>query len=182
VFAKLHRRSLDCFFSLTPTHCPLSPNSNGITSFADPHPLTPLESHRFKIIKRGHCFARVRRLPRLPRPSRGSGRGTSRRGGPQRSNPNSPISYLASVCPSKSFRMNTCKSVSKQKTLTTFRINTYEKHRGRGSYCSPEIPQGVPIRPARQERLGLLFPLATFNFRLSTSARSPSICALCQEC
>ena len=25
------------------------------------------------------------------------------------------------------FRMNTCKSVSKQRTLTTFRMNTYEK-------------------------------------------------------
>src|SRR5260370_40658789 len=31
-----------------------------------------------------------------------------------------------------SFRINTCKSVSKQRTLTPFRINTYEKHRGRG--------------------------------------------------
>ena len=28
------------------------------------------------------------------------------------------------------FRINTCKSVSKQTTLTSFRINTYEKHRG----------------------------------------------------
>src|SRR5713101_6604349 len=27
----------------------------------------------------------------------------------------------------KPFRMNTCESVSKQRTLTTFRINTYEK-------------------------------------------------------
>src|SRR5712664_1991223 len=32
----------------------------------------------------------------------------------------------------KSFRINTCKSLSKQTTLTLFRINTYEKHRGRG--------------------------------------------------
>jgi outer membrane lipoprotein-sorting protein len=29
-------------------------------------------------------------------------------------------------------RMNTCKSVSKQMTLTPFRMNTYEKHRGEG--------------------------------------------------
>src|SRR5713226_7610869 len=28
------------------------------------------------------------------------------------------------------FRINTCKSVSKQRTLTSLRINTYEKHRG----------------------------------------------------
>ena len=27
------------------------------------------------------------------------------------------------------FRINTCKSVSKQRTLTPFRMNTYEKHR-----------------------------------------------------
>jgi hypothetical protein len=30
------------------------------------------------------------------------------------------------------FRINTCKSVSKQSTLTSFRINTCEKHRGEG--------------------------------------------------
>src|SRR6266478_2587326 len=34
--------------------------------------------------------------------------------------------------PSKLFRINTCKSLSKQTTLTLFRINTYEKHGGRG--------------------------------------------------
>src|SRR5467141_1945753 len=34
--------------------------------------------------------------------------------------------------PSNSFRMNTCKSVSKQRTLTTFRMNTCEKP-GEGS-------------------------------------------------
>src|SRR5216684_6277978 len=37
---------------------------------------------------------------------------------------------------SKPFRMNTCESVSKQRTLTTFRINTYEKPRGRGAPLS----------------------------------------------
>ena len=35
--------------------------------------------------------------------------------------------------PPTTFRMNTCKSVSKQSTLTTFRMNTYEK-RGEGGY------------------------------------------------
>jgi hypothetical protein len=34
--------------------------------------------------------------------------------------------------PLKSFRINTCKSVTKQTTLTVSRINTYEKHRGEG--------------------------------------------------
>jgi hypothetical protein len=33
---------------------------------------------------------------------------------------------------SNSFRITTCKSACKQRTLTTFRINTYEKHGGRG--------------------------------------------------
>jgi hypothetical protein len=41
--------------------------------------------------------------------------------------PITPISRLHNP-----FKMNTCKSVSKQMTLTTFRMNTYEKHRGRG--------------------------------------------------
>src|SRR5713226_5818056 len=39
----------------------------------------------------------------------------------------------------KSFRMNTCESVSKQRTLTIFRINTYEKTGGRG-YPTPRAP------------------------------------------
>ncbi len=34
-----------------------------------------------------------------------------------------------------SFRINTCKSVSKQTTLTSFRITTYEKPRGGRGYC-----------------------------------------------
>ena len=33
--------------------------------------------------------------------------------------------------------MNTCKSVSKQKTLTTFGINTCEKPQGEGGYPRP---------------------------------------------
>jgi hypothetical protein len=39
--------------------------------------------------------------------------------------------------PPKSFRINTCKSVTKQTTSTISRINTYEKHRGEG---------GTPLR------------------------------------
>ena len=41
----------------------------------------------------------------------------------------------------KSFRINTCKSVSKQTTLSPFRINTYEKTRGRGRGVSPRVPE-----------------------------------------
>src|SRR6202048_2014298 len=36
------------------------------------------------------------------------------------------------AAPLTSFRINTCKSVSKQRTLTPFKMNTYEKPRGRG--------------------------------------------------
>jgi hypothetical protein len=46
--------------------------------------------------------------------------------------------FLCNVSP---FRMNTCKSVSKQRTLTIFKMNTYEKARGRGvsRFRSPRI-------------------------------------------
>jgi hypothetical protein len=43
----------------------------------------------------------------------------------------------------KPFRINTCKSVSKQTTLSTFRINTYEKTGGwgEGTVAAP-TPEG----------------------------------------
>ena len=51
-----------------------------------------------------------------------------RSSGPNRS---SPLLTAGSRMPSVSaFRMNTCKSVSKQRTLTIFRMNTYVKTRG----------------------------------------------------
>jgi hypothetical protein len=61
-------------------------------------------------------------LPRLPRASRGASKGA--------------LSFAfvlvrsswRFLCPPlTTFRMNTCKSVSKQSTLTIFRMNTYEK-------------------------------------------------------
>jgi hypothetical protein len=42
------------------------------------------------------------------------------------------IPHPRSLTSSISFGINTCKSVSKQMTLTCFRMNTYEKHRGEG--------------------------------------------------
>ncbi len=45
----------------------------------------------------------------------------------------------AKTAPLTTFRINTCKSVSKQRTLTLFRINTYEKQ-GRG-YPSTSAPR-----------------------------------------
>src|SRR5260370_17598115 len=54
-----------------------------------------------------------------------------------------------------SFRINTCKSVSKQTTLTIFRINTYEKHRGVGVLLLTRHPRkGVfPERPSAVKEL-----------------------------
>src|SRR2546427_5145804 len=57
------------------------------------------------------------------------------------------------------FRMNTCKSVSKQTTLTPFRINTYEKHGGEGAVIVNQTPdEGCPSRattcPERSRGIG----------------------------
>jgi hypothetical protein len=56
-------------------------------------------------------------LPRLPRASAKGARVSGARRCPNHSSPTL-------------FRINTCKSVTKQTTLTFFRINTYEKYRG----------------------------------------------------
>src|SRR6266478_836316 len=68
-----------------------------------------------------------------------------------------------------SFRINTCKSVSKQTTLSPFRINTYEKHRegvsrqspatlripstGHGSRVTGHVFRGLFRRSQREEIL-----------------------------
>src|SRR5260370_11476074 len=66
----------------------------------------------------------------------------------QRKCPNS-AQFWCNLSP---FRINTCKSVSKQRTLTPFRMNTYEKHRGWGvlwltshamRHVYPERPSGA---------------------------------------
>ncbi len=43
----------------------------------------------------------------------------------------------APAIPLSTFRMNTCKSVSKQRTLSPFRMNTYAKTGGRGAPGGP---------------------------------------------
>jgi hypothetical protein len=55
------------------------------------------------------------------------------RGEPRSAASHSLIPLPGPVASSISFGINTCKSVSKQTTLTIFRINTYEKHRGVGA-------------------------------------------------
>jgi hypothetical protein len=48
-------------------------------------------------------------------------------------------------CTPKSFRMNTCESVSKQRTLSAFRMNTCEKHRGVGVLWLTNYPMRVVV-------------------------------------
>src|SRR5260370_29421053 len=52
---------------------------------------------------------------------------------PRRSGENARI-FAQFWCNISPFRINTCKSVSKQRTLTTFRMNTYEKIWGGGGH------------------------------------------------
>jgi len=61
------------------------------------------------------------------------------------------------------FRMNTCKSVSKQRTLTTFRMNTYAKPGGEGVaslrdrlFLSEGPPQSINARVGSISRSALL--------------------------
>ena len=59
-------------------------------------------------------------------------------------------SARAPASPLSTFRMNTCKSVSKQRTLTPFRMNTYAKTGGGGSHGSaPVFRIGLPRIPLR---------------------------------
>src|SRR6266851_9575101 len=100
---------------------------------------------------------------------------------------NPDLSRLAKGCKSTeittltTFRINTCKSVSKRRTLTTFRINTYKKPRGGGAPTraplqlpassiqppEPHAPRSAPI-PCDLSRLPIL-PVTTgcspFDFR-----------------
>ena len=74
-----------------------------------------------------------------------------------------PISYPPNPlpCPPKLFRINTCKSVSKQTALTHFRMNTYEKQRGEGA------PPTFPSRNARKHFAHPLFFSTTCAMPLS---------------
>jgi hypothetical protein len=66
--------------------------------------------------------------------------------------------------PPKPFRINTYKSVTKQTSLTSFRINTYEKHRGEGVLLltSTAVRLHVAGRP-HGKALDSLFQLLTSN-------------------
>jgi hypothetical protein len=53
--------------------------------------------------------------------------------------------------PPKPFRINTYKSVTKQTSLTSFGMNTYEKHRGEGVLLLTRNPMGIPVLSDHRE-------------------------------
>ncbi len=104
-----------------PCHSYANTRDGGVTVpnfFVAPSPLTSARSVSCSV-------PLCRRLPR-------SGRGGNFQSCPGFVlQPDEPISSIFDDS-RISFRINTCKSVSKQTTLTPFRINTCEKPRGRG--------------------------------------------------
>src|SRR5258708_13104751 len=93
------------------------------------------------------------------------------------------------LCRLSPFRMNTSKSVSKQRTLSIFKMNTYEKRR-RGwpvmvnqesvKDSCPERPSGVKDLHVAQPLLAVLFPQVT-GHRARNSATPRIMCAPLQE-
>src|SRR5258708_39903369 len=69
--------------------------------------------------------------------------------------------------------MNTSKSVSKQRTLSTFRMNTYEK-RGEGRPVIVNQISAEEICPACPDLVGALIPILCPDFQLSTVNFRPS--------
>ena len=85
--------------------------------------------------------------------------------------------------------MNTCKSVSKQKTLTTFRMNTYEK-RG-GGVGSQRIQTGHIPDTSRTSAIACKTSAGhgdravrlkkSFDLSLNTNGRNPTMTELCER-
>ncbi len=68
-------------------------------------------------------------------------------------------SARAPASPLSTFRMNTCESVSKQRTLSTSRMNTYAKTGGGGSNATMSRCRGRALRPASERsKRSSLFP------------------------
>ena len=79
---------------------------------------------------------------------------------------------------SKLFRINTCKTVTKQRALSTFRMNTYAKQGGGGARllwlrpASP-YPAAPPILSARRSRPRSLLPPTSGWLRLALEGAAP---------
>ena len=78
------------------------------------------------------------------------------------------------------FRINTCKSVSKQSTLTPFRMNTYEKQGGGGS---PGRTRTLTRTPKRVPVTRSIVPRDHFSFirRLLSCLVRPATSAVCES-
>src|SRR5260370_1628927 len=67
------------------------------------------------------------------------------------------------LCNLSPFRINTCKSVSKQTTLSPFRINTYEKTGGWGRVHFPSLRKQTRGRPSILTSLLRYFLISFFK-------------------
>src|SRR5260370_19202605 len=105
-----------------------SPNCHGIISFADNHPVTPLESYRFKIMgaRRPSCSSNFQPSTFDFQP-------------PSLSKPFSCNTYgsLRNCCKQKTYGLT-----------NSFRYNTYKKHGGRGPLLN-SLPLCAPLRTLR---------------------------------
>src|SRR6266850_4265245 len=71
---------------------------------------------------------------------------------------------VSAYYPPNLFRINTCKSLSKQTTLTLFRINTYEKHRGGGDVMVNQLSASFSVPSCR--RVPELSPSCSITYKL----------------
>src|SRR6266851_6514753 len=71
------------------------------------------------------------------------------------------------------FRINTCKSVSKQRTLTSFRINTCEKPRGGGTPLTASGKVPFTDTSSRRNAAPRPCPFHFNRFRISSQEKPP---------
>ncbi len=84
---------------------------------------------------------------------------------------------------SKPFRMNTCESVSKQRTLTTFRMNTYEKQgEGGPAFRVSSVQPPVSSLQNHMRHVAPLSPVASVDCAYFLSPRECTPCALEVRC
>src|SRR5882757_9801335 len=116
-----------------------------------PFPANPFLAHQYKTpgVSRGTRFSDP----------------AGRRIGPR------PLRFSPSLT---TFRMNTCKSVSKQKTLSPFRMNTYEKPGGGVTPPNFKSPLLNSSTPTRNPAIAHLWP----SPRISKAAKitQPVVC------
>ncbi len=73
--------------------------------------------------------------------------------------------------PLTTFRINTCKSVSKQTTLTTFRINTYKKTGEGGTPTLPRLQRPASSIQNRMRHVAPLSPVSSLDCAYFPSPR-----------